>query len=88
MAEKPTKEQVVKMAHAAMEAVYSEAESMGLDRMCGLYGIEHAWNTTKKTAMLLMLIGPEAFTEIGMALEKQAAADAVNEAEEILKGEM
>lgn len=85
---KPGNKQIALMAHAALDAAMDEAEGLGLDRMQGLWGIERAMQAIRKMAALQMLLGSDGLAELGKAVERSMAEDAVRQAEDILKGEV
>lgn len=85
--QKPTDEQKALLSIAALEAVYAKAGELGLPRLFGLYGITGAMESIKALAMLYDIIGEEGLTALSDALMQREKADAVRQAEDILKGE-
>jgi hypothetical protein len=75
------------MALAALDAAFDKAEELGLARMQGLFGIERAMGAIKTVAVLDEILGPDGMHALGKALQDGMAKDAVQQAEEILKGE-
>lgn len=84
---KPNDKQIALMAHAALDAAMGKAEELGFSKMHGLYGIERAMSAIRKMAALQMLLGSDGLAELGKAVERSMAEDAVRQAEDILKGE-
>ena len=83
----PNDRQIALMAEAALEAAMGKAEELGFPKLNGLYGIERAMSAIRKMAALQMLLGSDGLAELGKAVERSMAADAVKQAEDILKGE-
>lgn len=85
--DEPTNEQKGLLANAALDACYAKAEELGLPRAFGLYGILRAMSSIKALAMLQGILGADGVAILGNALMQQEEADAVRQAEDILKGE-
>ncbi len=85
--DQPTNEQKALLAHAALDAVYAKADELGIPRLYGLYGIARAMDSIKALVMLQGIIGDDGVAILGNALMQQEEADAVRQAEDILKGE-
>lgn len=85
--DEPTNEQKGLMANAAIEACYAKAEELGLPMAFGLYGIVRAMSSIRALAMLHGILGAYGLEVLGDALMQKEEADAVRQAEDILKGE-
>jgi hypothetical protein len=85
--DEPNNEHIAQMAFAALDAASDKAEELGLARMQGLFGIERAMGAIEMVAVLDEILGPDGMHALGNAVQDGMAKDAVQEAEEILKGE-
>lgn len=81
----PTNEQIGAMASAAISAAMDKAKELDLPFIYGLAGIERAYESSIRLAMLVEVLGPENTVEIGKELMKAQAYDLQNEAEEVLR---
>jgi hypothetical protein len=85
--DKPNDEHIAQMALAALDAAFDKAEELGLARMQGLFGIEMAMGAIEKAAVLNAILGDNGFDMLRKAIEESMSKDAVQQAEDILKGE-
>ena len=85
--DEPTNEQKAVLAQAAFDACYAKARELGLPPVQGLYGIVRAMGSIRALAALQGIIGDEGLVILGEALMQKEKADAVRQAEDILKGE-
>lgn len=84
----PTHEQEAAMAEAALDAARAKAVELGLHPLMCMYGIAAAMEGIRRTAAIVSLIGVEGAIEIGRALRHEAECDVIQQAEDILKGDM
>jgi ferritin-like metal-binding protein YciE len=85
--DEPNDEHIAQMAFAALAAAFDKAEELGLARMQGLFGIEGAMGAIKMVAVLNETLGPDGMQALEKALQDGMSKDAVQQAEDILKGE-
>jgi hypothetical protein len=75
------------MAWAAIKGAMDKAQELGLERIDGIFGVAHAADAVSRLVMLGAILGPDGMQALEKALQDGMAKDAVQEAEEILKGE-
>ena len=83
----PNEEEVAIMAKAAKDAAFKKAVELGYSDICGMLGIERAFEAVQHVVLIGNIIGPEGMTALWKALVKAEIHDMLEEAEEALREE-